>query len=84
MKKKKLLYGMVLPLFAVLTVTLISAVILDVKRDRRTGIFARTRIKIFITGLGEEYLRKSNLLLLNIDKLNEEYKLNFGEISYFH
>jgi len=42
------------------------------------------RKKIFITELGEDYLKKSNLLCLKIEKLNKQYKINLRDINYIH
>ena len=40
--------------------------------------------RILITQLGEDYVKKSNLLLIKIDKLNKEYKINPQDISYIN
>ncbi len=63
---------------------LIEERMLEINRDGRKGRFAKTKMKIFLTEIGEEYLKNSNLLLLKIDKLNEKYGLNLDEISYPH
>jgi len=53
-------------------------------RGGSNGKARSPRVKIFITELGETYLKKSNLLCLKIEKLNKEYELDLNEISYSH
>ena len=57
---------------------------MDIKRLGRKGRIARTSRRFFITELGKSFLKKSDLLLSKIEKLNEEFKINLREVSYIN
>ncbi len=42
----------------------------------------KNRKKVFLTELGKDYVKKSNLIIASLEKLNKEYKLNLEEIRY--
>jgi len=40
------------------------------------------RKKLFLTGYGKEYVKKSNQIIINQENLNKNFKLNLDGISY--
>ena len=58
-----------------------SKLIKEEKSVCKTGSF---RIKIFITKFGEQYLKKSNSILLKINNLNKVHSLEPNKIKYPH
>ena len=46
------------------------------------GLIEKKDKKIFITKKGKDYLKKSNLLIVNEEKLNKDLNLDLDNISY--